>query len=126
MIRYAYNRQVTPPAPFVHVSVRCPETGQAVTDLPSLIDTAADRSVIPGRLVEELGLIPLDELPVCGFGGNSRLVLSYLVELTIRDLPPHLVEVLAHPEEPHVLLGRDIMNQHRIILDGPGLALEID
>ena len=126
MIRDAYNRQVAPPAPFVHVSVRCPETGLTVTDLPSLIDTAADRSVIPGRLVEDLGLVPLDELPVCGFGGDSRLVLTYFVELAIRDLPPHLVEVLAHPDEPYILLGRDIMNQHRIILDGPRLALEID
>lgn len=81
MIRYAYNHQVNPPAPFVHVSVRCPETGQTATDLPCLIDSAADRSVIPGRLVDELGLIPLDELPVCGFGGDARLVLTYFVEL---------------------------------------------
>jgi hypothetical protein len=29
MIRYRYNRQLEPPAPFVHVSLRCPETGIA-------------------------------------------------------------------------------------------------
>jgi hypothetical protein len=40
MIRYNYNQQLTPPAPFVHVTVRPPERGIAVSDLPALVDTA--------------------------------------------------------------------------------------
>ncbi len=52
MMRYTYNRQVEPPAPFIHVSMKCLET--------------------------------------------------------------------------FVLLGRDVLNRHRLLLDGPGLALEID
>jgi hypothetical protein len=86
MIRYAYNRQVEPPAPFVHVSLRCADTGQAVSNLPAQIDTAADRTVIPGYLVERLGLVPLDELPVAGFGAQVFLIPTYYVELTIRGL----------------------------------------
>ena len=125
MIRYAYNRQVEPPGPFVHVSFRCPDTGQTINNLPAQIDTAADRTVIPGDLVERLGLVPLDELPVAGFGGQVFLISTYYVELTIRGLAPQLVEVLAHAEEPYVLLGRDILNGCRLWLDGPELALEI-
>jgi hypothetical protein len=30
MIRYRYNDQVNPPAPFVNVSLRCPSTGAQV------------------------------------------------------------------------------------------------
>jgi hypothetical protein len=126
MIRYAYNRQVEPPAPFVHVALRCAETGQAVSDLPAQIDTAADRTVIPGGLVERLGLVPLDVLPLTGFGGQVVLVPTYVIELAIRTLPPQPVEVIAHPGEPFVLLGRDVLTGHRVVLDGPGLALKID
>ncbi len=125
MIRYAYNRQVEPPAPFAHVSLRCPETGKAADDLPAQIDTAADRTVIPGSLVDRLDLLPLDEIPVAGFGGQVFLVPTYSVELALRTLSPQTVEVIAHAEEPFVLLGRDVLNRHRLLLDGPGLALEI-
>ena len=95
MIRYASNRQVDPPAPFVHVSLSCPETGQAVSDLPAQIDTAADRTVIPGYLVKSLGLLPLDELPVSGFGGQVFLMPTYREELGLRNLSVQAVEVLA-------------------------------
>lgn len=70
MIRYTYNRQIEPPAPFVHVSLRRAGGASSLDDLPAQIDTAADRTVIPGGLVARLALVPLDELPVAGFGGR--------------------------------------------------------
>ena len=43
-----------------------------------------------------------------------------------RAIHPRVVVVLiAHAEEPFILLGRDVLNQHRLVLDGPGLAFEI-
>jgi hypothetical protein len=54
------------------------------------------------------------------------LLPTYRLELSIRDCPAVLIEVLAHPEEPFLLLGRDVLNRHRVVLDGPSLALEID
>jgi hypothetical protein len=125
MIRYAYNRQVEPPAPFVHVTIRRPGPGQASDERPAQIDTAADRTVIPGDLVGQLGLVPLDELPVAGFGGPVLLVPTFLVELSIRGLPTWQVEVIARDREPYVLLGRDVLNRQRLLLDGPDLAVEI-
>lgn len=125
MIRYAYNHQVEPPAPFVHVLLRNLGSGAVRGNVPAQIDTAADRTVIPNDLMAGLGLVPLDELPVMGFGGQVLLVRTYLVEIAVRGLLAVTVEVLAHESEPFVLLGRDILNRHRLLLDGPGLALEI-
>lgn len=125
MIRYAYNRQLEPPAPFIHVSLRRPGGSSSLEDIPAQIDTAADRTVVPSGLVTRLGLVPLDELPIAGFGGQVLLVPTYYVELAIRGQPPRPVEVLAHESESHVLLGRDVLNHHRLLLGGPGLALEI-
>ncbi len=126
MICYKYNEQITPPAPFAHVTVSCQETTKIINNLPAQLDCAADRSVIPGKLVGELGLVPLDEIPVGGFGGQVFLVPTYRIQLALRGLPSVVLEVLAHPEEPYVLLGRDVLNQHRIVLDGPQLTLTID
>jgi hypothetical protein len=125
MTRYRYNQQLVPPAPFVHVTLRCEETGKELADLPAQLDCAADRTVLPGKLVDQLGLVPLDELQVSGFGGQVFFLPTYRLELRLRDLPFAMIEVLAHPEEPVILLGRDVLNRHRIVLDGPRLALEI-
>jgi hypothetical protein len=70
MIRYRYNSQVVPPAPFVHVTVACLESAAEITDEPAQVDSGADRTVIPQRHVDELRLVKLDEILVAGFGGQ--------------------------------------------------------
>jgi predicted aspartyl protease len=126
MIRYSYNQQLTPPAPFVHVTVRPPERGIAVSDLPALLDTAADITVIPARIAEELQLIPLDEVPIGKFDGRVSWVSTFLVQLALRQATPKVIRVVASRDEPYVLLGRDVLNDYRATLDGPLLRLEIE
>jgi len=48
MIRYRYAQQLSPPAPVVTVTLRCPTTGTQAVGLPAQLDTAADRTR-PGR-----------------------------------------------------------------------------
>ncbi len=125
-MRYNYNRQLTPPAPFVHVRAVAPASGSAVEQIAAQLDSAADRSVIPWSIVEVLQLPQLDELPALGFGGYLVSVPTFLVELTVGSLTPVIVEAFASREEPYVLLGRDVLNHFRILLDGPNLVLEMD
>jgi predicted aspartyl protease len=126
MIRYRYNQQVSPPAPFVHVTVSPPVPGSAGAEGPAQLDTAADMTVIPWRLVQELGLVPLGELPILGFGGHRTTVPTFLIHLQIREQAAYVIEVLASPEEPYILLGRDVLNRFRVTFDGPNLTLEIE
>jgi len=126
MSRYRYNQQVSPPAPFVHVSIRAVAENSAVSECPAQLDTAADLTVIPSRLADELHLDQLSELSILGVGAHLTTLPTFLVQIQIRDLPSRVVEVLATPDEPYVLLGRDILNQFRIMLDGPNLVLEIE
>lgn len=68
-VRYNYNRQVSPPGPFVHVTLMRPgDSSSNIRDVPAQIDTAADITVLPQRLVDELGLVQLDEMTIGGFG----------------------------------------------------------
>ncbi len=126
MIRYLYNQQTDPPAPFVHVTIRGPRPGKELSNLPAQLDSAADRSTLPASAVTELGLVLLDEARVQGFGGAEQTVSTFGAELAIRGHPFIRVEVFAHEGEPYVLLGRDVMNRFRIVLDGLGLAVEIE
>ena len=100
--------------------------GTATTECPAQLDTAADLTVIPSRLIQDLGLDQLSELPILGVNGHLLTLPTFLVQIQIRELPPQVVEVLASPQEPYVLLGRDVLNHFRITLDGPKLVLDID
>ena len=126
MTRYNYNRQVEPPAPFVHVKLKQPITGDSAVDVPAQLDTAADVTVLPRSVVDDLGLVQLGDALAEGYGGQVVSNPTFLVEITIRLLPPEMSVVLASESEPHVLLGRDVLNRHRIILDGPRQTVEID
>lgn len=125
MIRYNYNRQCTPPATFVHVLLRCPVTSKDTGELPAQLDTAAHRTVIPWHGAEELVLVPIREIRIASFSGQITSVPTFLIQVTIRQLRPINLEVLASRGEPYVLLGRDILNLHHVILDGPKLAFAI-
>jgi hypothetical protein len=126
MIRYRYNDQVQPPAPFVNVGVRCPGTGAQVVNQAALLDYAADRSVLPERMIAALGLVEDGHLLFQGFAGQVVELPIFLVEIRIHDLPAVLIRAVLGRGEPFILLGRDVLNSQRVLLDGPQLALEID
>lgn len=125
MIRYRYARQLNPPAPFVYVRLRCPTTGNLAADVPAQLDTAADRTVLPGGLVEALGLVEDGRALFQGFAGEVIELPVMLVEIQVHDLPPSLTRAVLGRAEAHILLGRDVLNDYRVLLDGPQRVLEI-
>jgi hypothetical protein len=96
-----------------------------VSGLPAQLDTAADMTVIPWRVVDELELQQHDVIETLGFGGHVATATSFLVRLQVHEFEPVIIEVLASRDESYVLLGRDVVNGFRVLLDGPGLLLEI-
>jgi hypothetical protein len=126
MIRYRYAREFTPPAPFVNVSVRCRAAGRELLNVPAMLDTAADRTVRPGPVVAGLELVEDGRLLFEGFAGEVVQLPIFLTELQVHDLPPLLIRAVLGEREPYILLGRDVLNAQRILLDGPQLALEIN
>jgi len=124
VIRYRYVTQIHPPGPFVSVSVGNPVNGAEQRDFPAQLDSAADRTVLPAAVVQTLVLPQIGAILMGGITG-AQLMPSYPVQLAIHNLPPQTVEVVASASESWVLVGRDILNSHRCVLDGPQLFLEI-
>lgn len=124
MIRYIYNTQKEPPAPFVRLTLRQPRTG-AELSVPAQIDTGADITILPQSVVESLDLDYQGVVEIKGVGGSLQTLIRYSVLASIHDSPQVGLNALAHSEEEWVLLGRDVLNAFRLVLDGPNLALEI-
>lgn len=93
--------------------------------MAALLDSGADRTVIPAKVVADLGLSALRTILVGGLGNEPQELSTYSVVMQPRNLRALEVEVLAHEGETYVLLGRDVLNQLRVVLDGPNQVLEI-
>ncbi len=126
MLRYRYSEEFNPPAPFVHVTLTNPTDLSASDLLPAQLDSGSDRTIIPQRIVNDLHLTAVREIPVSSFGGNLAVVFLYYVQIQIRGLGPFGIEAIAAEHEPFVLVGRDLLMHFRIVFDGPKGLLEFD
>lgn len=128
MVRFRYAAQLRPPAPFVHVTLFHPDDVERKQELvPAQLDTAADSTVVPIRFIEQLELRQTGFRRAIAFAGRVKRFPTFAVTFQIRGREELiLLNVIAEGREPFVLLGRDVLNRYRILLDGPNQAVEID
>lgn len=123
-MRFDYSANEEPPAPAFPVRVRHPALRDRSLDLTGKIDTGADLTAIPVSVVAALTLDRTTDMAVAGFDGLPRRVELYAVQLELPTGERSRLNALAVPAD-YVLLGRDVLNQLRLLLDGPALSLEI-
>jgi predicted aspartyl protease len=93
--------------------------------MPAKVDSGADRTVLPKRLAEQLHLDEVEQRDFAGLGGHRVNMAIVQVLLTIRECTPIEVNAATNDGEPYILLGRDVLNNFRVVLDGPKGKLEI-
>ena len=118
-----YNPSLDPPAPFIIIKISPLNQATPNMILDCLVDTGAEVSLIPQRLVTELNLTPADAMIVEGFDGERRQLPLFPVDVVVETVSLPGLEVVAYPVE-HAILGRDIINRFRLLLDGPAQILE--
>ncbi len=109
-----------PPAPLARVTLRGSDRSEAVTDVPMLLDTGADVSMVPRVAAEKLALKASDEsFKLVGFDGNSSQAAAVDLELVFSDRSFHGKFLVIDQEWG--ILGRNVLNRIPILYDGPRL-----
>lgn len=108
-----------PPAPVAYVTLRNPATGVSLSDVPMLIDTGADTTLLPQDYVERLGIEPDENTlyEVQGFDGEIKL--AKMVKLELYFLERKFAGQFLLFDQPMGILGRNILNSISILLDSP-------
>jgi len=108
-----------PPAPVAYVTLRNPATGVSLSDVPMLIDTGADATLLPQECVEQLGIEPDESAlyEVQGFDGEIKF--AKMVKLELYFLERKFAGQFLLLDQPIGILGRNILNSISILLDGP-------
>lgn len=110
-----------PPAPLARVALRSSRDGNSVTDVPMLIDTGADVTLIPQQLVTLLGAT-VDAgagYEVMGFDGRKSI--AQVVSLDLIFLRRVFRGRFLVSNQEWGVVGRDILNHAAMLLDGPRL-----
>ena len=75
-VRYHYNKQVQPPAPFIYVVIHHPAEQAATERLPALLDIGADITAVPAVVAERSGLVKFSDVVLAGYVGPTVLAES--------------------------------------------------
>jgi hypothetical protein len=112
------DSRFVPAAPVARVNVRHPESGKSLLDVPMLIDSGADATLLPRFAIASLGIAGTGEryqlVAFDGTANESEAVLAVLVFLN-KTFHGRFLQ----SESDVGVIGRNVLNHVRLLLDGP-------
>lgn len=122
---YTYSNDHQPPMPIVDVRLIAPHTGKATDSVIAIVDSGADGTLVPVDLLSEIGAISIAAGRLTWLWRESRTVHIYIVQLEIGAIRLPRVRVAGVPIGTDLILGRDVLNQMTVTLNGPAETVEI-
>src|SRR3990172_7282654 len=107
-----------PPAPVALVSVRSPGSGAVVSNVPMLLDSGADASLLPRGAIAGLidTLQETGQYEVEAFDGRTSLAPAFQLELQL--LGKVFRGQFLVVDGMHGVLGRNVLNSLSLVFDG--------
>ena len=111
-----------PPAPLAQVVLRHINTGAVRSNVPMLLDSGADVTLVPQVVISELGITPVPDrqYELIGFDGNASLAPVVQLELVFyrRTFRGQFLLI----DQEWGILGRNVLNTISLLFDGLNLS----
>jgi predicted aspartyl protease len=122
---YPYNQQdYEPPAPVAEIAVSGPSANLPVT-ITALLDSGADATMLPLNVLNDAEALFLQTSQMRGVTGHSLVVDLYLVTIEIGRQRIPGIQAIAMRHDNEAVLGRDVLNQLEVMLNGLAYVTEI-
>lgn len=108
------------PSPIARIEVSNPyDSKNKLKNVKAILETGAGVTSIPESIIKELGSLQYTTISVRSPLDRNRIISKRLYSVIIElDGQENEVEVLTIPRD-YAIIGRDILNQYKIILNGP-------
>lgn len=120
-----YDVSVFPPAPRLDIRLIAQPHETVVGPVSAFVDTGADATIVPLHIIRQLRAGVVTFKTIRGYTGSKRTVRTYLVDIEIGVFALPGIEVVGDDAAEDILLGRDVLNKLRVLLDGPGQRSEV-
>jgi predicted aspartyl protease len=124
-MKYPYDTHYEPPFPTVQVILDNIEDGEKTGRLPGLLDTGADGSMVPVDVLRQILAPAISESRIRSHWGEWRSVQLFVVDIVIDGLRLPGVWVVGDEQGDEIVLGRNVINMLRILLDGPANQTDV-
>lgn len=124
-MRYAFSPNYVPAMPVLRVQLAPPTEVASQAPLIAVIDTGADATLFPQELLDDIGAPLVTKARIRSHWGERRSVDIFAVDLILAGLCLPSVEVIGDVQGQEVVLGRNVLNKLRLLLDGPKRYTEI-
>jgi predicted aspartyl protease len=118
-----YDAGYEPAAPVFAIGLGPSGKEEIKQEVTALIDTGADVTMIPAQILLRAGGQPVEQGLLRGILGESVVINLYLVAVHIGGITVHGVRAAATKDSRESILGRDVLNQLELTLNGPAQEL---
>lgn len=120
-MRFNYtNQENNPSKPCCLISIHNPNKPELFKDnIEALVDSGASMTCIPESMLTNIGNLTISQLTMRSASGNTVPRNTYIINIKIAGScfpETQKIEVMSIPGE-YALIGRDILNQYKIVLD---------
>lgn len=115
----------TPPAPVAFVTLQNIETNAVWQQVPMLLDTGADVTLVPASVIGQLVLSQSNNAHYELVGFDDSHSFAPVVQLAMLFAGRTFRGQFLLIEQPYGIIGRNILNALPVLLDGPQLTWDI-
>jgi hypothetical protein len=124
-MKYPYDATYQPPFPVVPVTLYNSEEVLHTAETVSLLDTGSDGSLIPIAYLRQILAPALSDTRIRSHWGEWRPAQLFEVDLEVGRLRLPGVIVVGDEQGDTIVLGRDVLNKLRLLLDGPAKVTDM-
>ena len=124
MLTFPYNTRESPSAPYFTLQIKPAQRPGPLVVCEAKLDSGASVTVIPSDLVQQWQLPSDSAVHLRAYNGHVSRRPIYWVDFVIGSWHFPMVRVTA-TRRSNVLLGRNVLNQMRIVHDGLQQIVEI-
>jgi hypothetical protein len=121
---FEYDRNYSPVAPAAEIEIMGSKERPSVK-IHALIDSGADATMIPTRHLREVRARKGRKVWLRGVTQHRIPIEQYWIWLRIGKFSPVQLQVVSDPVGEEAILGRDVLNQFIVTLNGLASTVEI-
>jgi predicted aspartyl protease len=125
MSSFPFDTEYDPAAPACQIYLNSTRRRRSVGPLPAILDTGADGTLVPVRYLKEIGATRTFEMGLRSQWGERRVVYLYMVNLRSDNIELSGVFVVGDEQSDEIVIGRNILNRLKIVLNGPVQVTEL-